>query len=85
VSVGAVVLATLVEGKALLQTVIAATLTGLGVTFAFAVAIWGYGRSLELGHEERRLAAGMAAAVGALALLVVLAAIVGGIVVMTHK
>jgi hypothetical protein len=79
------VLATLVEGKALLQTVIAATVAGLGVTFAFAVAIWGFGRSVELGTEERRLQAGAAATVGALALLVVLAAIVAGIVVMTHK
>jgi hypothetical protein len=81
----AVVLATLVEGKALLQTVIAATVAGIGVTFAFSVAIWGFGRSVELGNEERRLAAGTAAAVGSLALLVVLGAIVFGIVVMTHK
>lgn len=81
----AAVLATLVEGKALLQTVIAATVAGIGVTFAFSVAIWGFGRSVELGNEERRLAAGTAAAVGSLALLVVLAAIVFGIVVMTHK
>ncbi|MGD9737049.1 MAG: hypothetical protein AB7V58_15805 [Solirubrobacterales bacterium] len=78
-------LASLVEGKALLQTVVAATVAGLGVTFAFSVAIWGFGRSAELGIEERRLAAWTAAAVGALALLVVLTAIVFGIVVMTHK
>ena len=80
-----VVLAALVEGKEMLQTVVAATVAGLGVTFAFSVAIWGFGRSIELGGEDRRLAAGTAAAVGALALLVVLAAIAGGIVVMTHK
>lgn len=79
------VLASLVEGKELLQTVVAATVAGLGVTFAFSVAIWGFGRSVELGSEDRRLAAGTAAAVGVLALLVVLAAIVAGIVVMTHK
>jgi hypothetical protein len=79
------VLATLVEGKELLQTVVAATVAGIGVTFAFSVAIWGFGRSLEFGNEDRRLAAGVAATIGGLALLVVLAAIVGGIVVMTHK
>lgn len=79
------VLATIVEGKELLQTVVAATVAGVGATFAFSVAIWGFGRSLELGNEERRLAAGTAAAVGLLALLVVLGAIVFGIVVMTHK
>jgi hypothetical protein len=85
VSLAAPVLATLVEGKELLQTVVAATLAGVGVTFAFSVAIWGFGRSIELGNQERRLAAGTAAAVGGLALLLVLAAIVAGIVVMTHK
>jgi hypothetical protein len=79
------VLASLVEGKELLQTVVAASVAGIGVTFAFSVAIWGFGRSIELGSEERRLAAGTAAAIGALALLVVLAAIAAGIVVMTHN
>lgn len=74
----------LAQGKELLQTVIAATLTGVRVTFSFSVAIWGYGRSVELGNQGRRLAAGLAAATGALALFVVLAAI-AGIVVMTHK
>ena len=80
-----VVFASLVEGKELLQTVVAATVAGLGVTFAFSVGIWGFGRSAELGLEGRRLAAWTAAAVGGLALLVVLGAIVVGIVVMTHK
>jgi hypothetical protein len=75
----------IVEGKALLQTVVAATLAGIGVTFAFSVAIWGYGRSVELGGEERRLGAAVAAAVGSLALLAVIAAVVFGIVVMTHE
>jgi hypothetical protein len=79
------VLATIVEGKELLQAVVAATFAGIGVTFAFSVAIWGFGRSVELGNEERRLAARTVAAVGVLALLVVVAAIVFGIVVMTHK
>jgi hypothetical protein len=85
VSGAVTVLAPLVEGKALLQTVIAATVAGVGVTFAFSVAIWGFGRSVELGNEERPLAAGSAALAGALALLLVLASIVAGIVVMTHK
>jgi hypothetical protein len=78
-------IATIVEGKELLQTVVAAVVAGVGVTFAFSVAIWGFGRSVELGNEDRRLAAGSAAAAGGLALLLVLAAVVFGIVVMTHK
>jgi hypothetical protein len=83
--VGAALFAAIVEGKAMLETVIAASVAGVGVTFAFSVAIWGYGRSAELSGEGRRVAAGSAAAVGALALLAVLGAIVFGIVVMTHK
>jgi hypothetical protein len=80
-----VLLASIVEGKALWETVVAATVAGIGVTFAFSVAIWGFGRSAELGAEGRRGAAGSAAAVGGLALLFVLGAIVFGIIVMTHK
>jgi hypothetical protein len=79
------ILASLVEGKALLETVLASVVAGIGVTFAFSVAIWGVGRFGELGREERPLAAGGALAVAALALACVGAAIVFGIVVMTSK
>jgi hypothetical protein len=83
--VGAGLFASLVEGKAMLETVVAAAVAGVGVTFAFSVAIWGYGRSAELSGQGRRVAAGSAAALGVLGLLAVLGAIVFGIVVMTHK
>jgi hypothetical protein len=75
----------IVEGKALLQTVVAAFVGGVGVTFAFSVAIWGFGRSVELSAAGRRVAAGSAAAACGLALLAVLAAIAFGIAVMAHK
>jgi hypothetical protein len=78
-------LATIVEGREMLETVVAATVAGIGVTVAFSVAIWGFGRSIELRTDERRLAAGSAALAGALAMLVVVGAIVFAIVVMTHK
>jgi hypothetical protein len=77
--------ATLVEGKELLQTVVASTVAGVGVTFVFSIAIWGVGRFADLSRSDRPLAAGAAGLVAALALLVVAAAVVAGIVVMTHK
>ncbi len=78
-------IATLVEGKELLETVVASVVAGVGVTSVFAVAIWGVGRFADLSRGERPLAAGGAAAVAALALVAVTAAVVIGIVVMTSK
>jgi hypothetical protein len=77
--------ATLVEGKQLLQTVAAALVAGVGITFVFSIAIWGVGRFADLSRSERPLAAGAAAAVAGLAFAGVAAAVVIGIVVMTKK
>ena len=78
-------IATLVEGKQLLETVIASLVAGVGVTLAFSIAIWGVGRFADLSRGERPIAAGAAAAVAGLALLGVAAAVVFGIIVMTNK
>lgn len=78
-------LASIVETKELIQTVVFATVAGIGVTAIFSVAIWGVARFTDLSQEERRLEAGFAAAASALALLAVLAVIVFGVVVMTSK
>jgi CHASE1-domain containing sensor protein len=78
-------LATIVETKDLIQTVVFATVAGIGVTAIFSVAIWGVARFTDLSQEERRLEAGFAAATSALALLAVLAVVVFGVVVMTSK
>jgi len=78
-------LATLVEGKELLETVVASVVGGIGVTFAFSVAIWGVGRFVENSSNERTVAAAGAALVAAAALAAVGAALVFGIVVMTSK
>lgn len=78
-------LATIVETKDLVQTVIYATVAGIGVTAIFSVAIWGAARFVDLSQEERRLEAGFAAAAAAVALLAVLAAVVVGVIVMTSK
>jgi hypothetical protein len=78
-------LATLVEGKELLETVVYSAAAGIGVTFVFSVAIWGVARFADLSRNERPLAAGAAALVAALALLGTAAVVVFGIVVMTSK
>jgi uncharacterized membrane protein YcjF (UPF0283 family) len=78
-------LATLVEGKELLETVVASAVAGIGVTFVFSVAIWGVARFVDLSRNERRWAAGAAALVACLALLGTVAIVVVGIIVMTSK
>jgi hypothetical protein len=77
--------ATLVEGKALLETVIASVVAGVGVTFVFSIAIWGVARFADLSRSERPLAAGAAALVAVVALLGTAAVVGFGIVVMTSK
>ncbi len=76
-------IATLVAGTELLETVVASVIAGIGVTFAFSVAIWGVARFADLSRGERPLAAAGAAVVAALGLTSVGAALVIGIVVMT--
>ena len=78
-------IATLVEGKELLETVVFSAVAGIGVTLIFSVAIWGVARFADLSRNERPLAAGAAALVAALALLGTVAVVVFGIVVMTSK
>ena len=78
-------LATIVETKDLLRTVAASVIAGVGVTLVFSVAIWGTTRFAELSRDDRRLAAGAAAALAVTGFLVTLAAIAIGIVVMTTK
>ncbi len=78
-------MATIVEGKELLETVVASLVAGVGVTFVFSIAIWGMARFADLSRNERPLAAGAAAVAAGLALLGTLVAVVVGIVVMTKK
>lgn len=78
-------LATIVETKELIQTVIFALVAGIGVTAIFSVAIWGAARFVDLSQEDRRAAALAAAVAGAVALAAVVAAIIIGVIVMTSK
>ena len=78
-------IATVVETKELLQTVVASLIAGVGVTTAFAIVIFGITRSADTARDERPLLATASGVLAALAGLVVVAAIVFGIVVMTKK
>ncbi len=78
-------MAVVVETKELLETVVASLVAGVGITVVFSVAIWGVARFADLSRNERPLAAGAAAALAGLAILVTFAAVAFGIVVMTRK
>jgi hypothetical protein len=75
----------LVEGRQLLETVVASTIAGVGVTFVFSIAIWGVAQFVEQSRNERMLAAGAAGLVAALAMLATAGAVLVGILVMTSK
>jgi hypothetical protein len=78
-------LATLVETKELIETVVASVVAGVGVTVIFSVAIWGAARFADLSRGNRPIAAGGAIAVTVLALLATLGTVVLSIVEMTSK
>ena len=78
-------IATTVETKNLLETVAASLIAGIGVTAVFSLVIFGITRSADMIRDERPLLATAAGGLAVLAGLVVAAAIVFGIVVMTKK
>jgi hypothetical protein len=69
----------------LLQVVWVSLAAGIGVTAAFAVAIVGGTRAVELGRDGRAAEAAIFAVAGVVALAAVAAAIVFGIVVLVNK
>jgi predicted RND superfamily exporter protein len=77
--------ATIVDWSDLLQTIGASIVAGIGITVAFSVVIWGTARFAELRREGRHAEAGLPLTVSGLALAVVAAGVVFGIVVMTTK
>jgi cation transporter-like permease len=77
--------ATLIETKALLETVVYSLVAGVGLTVIFSLAVWGVTRFSEFNRDERPIAAGGAAALSLLALAATLGAVVFGIVLTTKK
>ncbi|HEY0279130.1 MAG TPA: hypothetical protein VGC32_12765 [Solirubrobacterales bacterium] len=77
--------ATIVDWSDLLQTIGASIAAGVGITVAFSVVIWGGARFADLRREGRTAEAGLPLTISGLALAVVAAGVVFGIVVMTTK
>lgn len=78
-------IATVVDTKALWETIVAAFIAGVGTTFVFSLAILGVARFSEASRDGRSVEA---AAFGALAVIGLLAtgtAVVAGVIVMTTK
>jgi hypothetical protein len=78
-------LATVVDSKALLQSVAAALVAGIGVTAIFCVAIFGAARFADMNRSGRPAAAVAFGIVAILGLIAFAGAIVVGLVVMTSK
>ncbi|HEY8639769.1 MAG TPA: hypothetical protein VIL53_04605 [Solirubrobacterales bacterium] len=77
--------ATIVETKELLQTVAASVIAGIGVTIVFSIAVYGATRFADLSRDDRPFAATAAIVTALVAFAACIAAVVIGIVVMTHK
>ena len=78
-------LATLVDTKALWQTVAAAFLAGVGTTVVFSFAILGFARFSEANRQGRSLEVVLFGALATFGMLATAAAIVFGVIVMTTK
>jgi hypothetical protein len=77
--------ATIVDTKALWETVVAALVAGVGTTFVFSLAILGIARFATLSRDGRALEAALFAALAGLGLAATGAAVVIGVIVMTTK
>jgi hypothetical protein len=78
-------LGTVVDWSALLKTVVAAFVAGVGITLVFSVAIFGAARFADLSRDGRPVGAAAYVALSVVALAAVAAAVAIGIIVMTTK
>ena len=78
-------IATIVDTQALLETVLAALVAGVGVAFTFSLAILGSTRFADASRQGQRGHAALFGALAVLGLVASLGAIVVGIVVMTSS
>ena len=78
-------IATIVDAKALWQTVAVAFVAGVGTTIVFSLAILGAARFAEHEREGRRLQASLFGALTVIGLLATCTAIAGGVIVMATK
>ncbi len=78
-------IATIVDTKALWETVAAAFVAGVGTTIVFSLAILGATRFSEANREGERFQATIFGALGVIGLLATVAAVVAAVIVMTSK
>ncbi len=74
------ILATVVDWGALAKTALAALVAGTGITLAFPLAIFGTAQAADLRRDGRRTSAGLALALGLIALAVSLAGVAAGLI-----
>ena len=74
-----------VDWDAVLQVAWVSLVAGVGATSAYAIAIFGLTRAVDLSRSGRPAEAGLLAVAGLAALVVVAGAVVLGIVAMTDK
>lgn len=79
------VLATVVDTKALWETVVAAFVFGVGTTTIFSIALLGFARSAEATRSGRSAEALFFGVLAAAGLIATTAAVVLAVVVMTQK
>lgn len=77
--------AVIVDTKELLETVVYASIAGIGITLIFSLGIYGSTRFADYSRDGRRLEAGLAGLVAVLAVLATISTLIIGIVVMTQK
>ena len=78
-------LSTIVDTQALLKTVVAAFVAGVGVTLIFSLAILGASRFVHRSRDGRLAAAIAFGALGVVAVAAALAVVTLGIIVMARK
>jgi hypothetical protein len=78
-------LATVVDGEELLDTVLAALIGGVGITLIFSLALLGAARATDATREGSPVAAAAYGTLAVLGLLAFFGVIVLGIVVLTAK
>jgi hypothetical protein len=77
--------ATVVDWSAVLMTVAASFIAGVGITLVFSVAIFSAARFADVNRDERPVAAVAYAALAIAGLIAVAAAVAFGIIVMASK
>ena len=78
-------IASIVDTKELLETIVYSSVAGVGITLIFSLGIYGSTRLADFSRDGRRFEASLAGALAVVAMLATIAALVVGIVVMTQK